>query len=483
MSSLEVRPAFWRLYSACLNQSDRLLLLADGKTYRTPQDIQKAYKWRDIGEPWLGKYHTSPRGPPQTCSSKIIRWGPPGVREDVRILVRAVFSDDVALASAVVGEMRKLVPAPVDNDDSFSRRCIKQDEKTRNSWIGMEWNEWNKKPELVGRLPAWPEGFATLFMADVLLSAAVGYSFLDKVKDIVVRLLQHGHTTDVREVKRRFLALILFVYRINQQAPVYTMGCIGSDDGFAWDFSDMLRMLALGQHAYEKLISSYIAQPRTRPRPTRRPRSAGHMYIYQSYPIRLTPFAALPPLVKSSISPELLKGMALWQDHEVYCFTMDTSLIDLDGYGLGPKTFEVFQRAGFSKVGHLYPQLQQEAAVRTAAEGLAQQAGTAGEGYWRALAARCVRIIRRIRNPQYSPVIPEPFLCPVTYEELEDPVISPSSGITYERSAIERWLASRPEDPFNRQPLLATDLIPNRALRDAIAYYNANLRRFSIPHL
>jgi hypothetical protein len=175
--------------------------------------------------------------------------------------------------------------------------------------------------------------------------------------------------------------------------------------------------------------------------------------------------------------------MALWQEHEVFQFTMDTALINLEGFGIGPRTFAVFERAGYSKLGDLYAPTGQELAVKDAARAMAEAAGLAGMGYWRALAARCVGIIKRVRNPTYSEVVPEPFICPLTNEEFVDPVISPLSGITYERSAIEEKLANaqpaQAQDP--EESLVATQLIENKALKNAIAHYNAKLRRFSIP--
>jgi len=50
---------------------------------------------------------------------------------------------------------------------------------------------------------------------------------------------------------------------------------------------------------------------------------------------------------------------------------------------------------------------------------------------------------------------------------MEDPVVDPE-GNTYERRAIEEWLSRNSTSPVTRSPLSVTDLVPNRALRDAI---------------
>jgi Mg-chelatase subunit ChlD len=55
---------------------------------------------------------------------------------------------------------------------------------------------------------------------------------------------------------------------------------------------------------------------------------------------------------------------------------------------------------------------------------------------------------------------------------MNDPVMDPE-GHSYERSAIEAWLKANSESPMTRSPLTASQLIPNRGLRDAIAAHLA----------
>lgn len=59
------------------------------------------------------------------------------------------------------------------------------------------------------------------------------------------------------------------------------------------------------------------------------------------------------------------------------------------------------------------------------------------------------------------------FLCPITREYMEDPVIC-CDGHTYERFAIEMWLRSNSRSPKTNQPLASRELIPNHALRASI---------------
>jgi hypothetical protein len=61
--------------------------------------------------------------------------------------------------------------------------------------------------------------------------------------------------------------------------------------------------------------------------------------------------------------------------------------------------------------------------------------------------------------------------CPLTQQIMSDPVMD-SQGNTYERSAIEQWIATRSPatDPINRQPITNV-LIPNMAIRSLIQLY------------
>jgi len=75
-------------------------------------------------------------------------------------------------------------------------------------------------------------------------------------------------------------------------------------------------------------------------------------------------------------------------------------------------------------------------------------------------------------------VWPDHFNCPITMNVMKDPVTTRAdiekaagsgeySARTYERAAIEEWIRQHPpgSDPFTREPLPATDLVPNEALK------------------
>ncbi|KAI4334516.1 hypothetical protein L6164_019199 [Bauhinia variegata] len=70
-----------------------------------------------------------------------------------------------------------------------------------------------------------------------------------------------------------------------------------------------------------------------------------------------------------------------------------------------------------------------------------------------------------------SPVIPDDFRCPISLELMKDPVIV-STGQTYERSCIEKWLeAGHGTCPKTQQTLTSTVLTPNYVLRSLIAQW------------
>ncbi|KAK7257805.1 hypothetical protein RIF29_32044 [Crotalaria pallida] len=70
-----------------------------------------------------------------------------------------------------------------------------------------------------------------------------------------------------------------------------------------------------------------------------------------------------------------------------------------------------------------------------------------------------------------APVIPDDFRCPISLELMRDPVIV-STGQTYERSCIEKWLQQgHGTCPKTQQSLTSTVLTPNYVLRSLIAQW------------
>ncbi|PON63127.1 Coatomer beta subunit [Parasponia andersonii] len=81
--------------------------------------------------------------------------------------------------------------------------------------------------------------------------------------------------------------------------------------------------------------------------------------------------------------------------------------------------------------------------------------------------------------------VPPFFLCPISLEIMKDPVIV-STGITYDRESIEKWLFSGKNEtcPVTKQPIPDSELTPNHTLRRLIQAWctmNASLGIERIP--
>ena len=85
------------------------------------------------------------------------------------------------------------------------------------------------------------------------------------------------------------------------------------------------------------------------------------------------------------------------------------------------------------------------------------------------LVAKLSEVFAERERQRASRATPPAFICPITFDVMVDPVISPSGGHSYERAAITKYVTEvKAEDPQTRRPLRAGDLIPNVALKHAI---------------
>ena len=67
--------------------------------------------------------------------------------------------------------------------------------------------------------------------------------------------------------------------------------------------------------------------------------------------------------------------------------------------------------------------------------------------------------------------IPEEFLCPITYELMDDPVIC-EDGYTYNRSSVNKLRNNR--SPFTREIINISRAVPNRILKNIIEKYKTD---------
>ena len=80
---------------------------------------------------------------------------------------------------------------------------------------------------------------------------------------------------------------------------------------------------------------------------------------------------------------------------------------------------------------------------------------------------------------------PSPLVCPITRRLPREPVMLASTGRTFERDAIERWLTHRAVDPVDPTvPASSLELVPNLAARELVeAHARARGALPKQPHL
>ncbi|GMH36005.1 hypothetical protein BSKO_03873 [Bryopsis sp. KO-2023] len=71
-------------------------------------------------------------------------------------------------------------------------------------------------------------------------------------------------------------------------------------------------------------------------------------------------------------------------------------------------------------------------------------------------------------NSNQSNDAPDRFICPITQDVMEDPVVA-SDGFTYERIAIQRWMTKTATSPMTRQRLQHRHLYTNMLLRSEMS--------------
>ena len=83
-------------------------------------------------------------------------------------------------------------------------------------------------------------------------------------------------------------------------------------------------------------------------------------------------------------------------------------------------------------------------------------------------------------NKPTSPILPHEFLCPITLEIMQEPVII-ATGQTYEKESIQKWFdAGHKTCPKTRQTLDHLSLAPNYALKNIILQW-CEKNNFKIP--
>ncbi|KAH6589472.1 hypothetical protein BASA50_007164 [Batrachochytrium salamandrivorans] len=85
--------------------------------------------------------------------------------------------------------------------------------------------------------------------------------------------------------------------------------------------------------------------------------------------------------------------------------------------------------------------------------------------------AQLQSLLESAKDPGMRREVPEYYCGKLTFEMMTDPMVTPS-GITYDRTEILKHLRKvGPFDPISREPLNASQLIPNLSMREAIDDY------------
>ena|SRR5438045_928630 len=149
--------------------------------------------------------------------------------------------------------------------------------------------------------------------------------------------------------------------------------------------------------------------------------------------------------------------------------------------GVGKISMDVFLRAGFNTIGDLMEEVGYAQRIQQAIDVLKEERTQYDDIYWGNLARRCSRIIERVKNAEAYPFVPSQYMCTITFDWMDDPVVTPS-GYSYDRTALEKWLRNKPYDPQTRQPLTIDQVYANRNLKDAIEHHKNHFLRFMIPY-
>jgi hypothetical protein len=142
--------------------------------------------------------------------------------------------------------------------------------------------------------------------------------------------------------------------------------------------------------------------------------------------------------------------------------------------GVGPITADVFEAAGYTTVWQVCNfffdnRAAWNAQLRAAFEKLSATERFAGmdRSYWERMRSRCTNIAYRARSANAANYVPHEFMCPLSLDWYDDPVITPS-GHSYSREWILEHITRLPNDPVTGAPLTAEMLYDNIALRAAV---------------
>lgn len=166
-------------------------------------------------------------------------------------------------------------------------------------------------------------------------------------------------------------------------------------------------------------------------------------------------------------APEIFLGGAFRQECDVYSFGVVLwEVVTGDEPWAGKQHFQIMNLVGNLGRGLPVPQ-SSDLFPGPLRDLLVRSLGPADRRQGFDLVAEQLRALLVSRSTGDAPLC---YVCPITLAVMEDPVIC-SDGHTYERAAIDLWLRNFSRSPKTNAELPPQSLIPNFALRDAIALY------------
>ncbi|KAL8532085.1 hypothetical protein ACS0TY_008629 [Phlomoides rotata] len=90
---------------------------------------------------------------------------------------------------------------------------------------------------------------------------------------------------------------------------------------------------------------------------------------------------------------------------------------------------------------------------------------------------------RAAKKPDLELIVPNHFLCPISLELMKDPVTL-STGATYDRESIERWIeAGNTTCPITNQILTNLEPVPNHAIRKLIQNWCVENKSYGVERV
>lgn len=143
---------------------------------------------------------------------------------------------------------------------------------------------------------------------------------------------------------------------------------------------------------------------------------------------------------------------------------------------LGNRTIQVFHMAGLYKISDLYRDICLEAIQKTLIDMKENDELLKNNDlYWKGLETRVHTVINRVCCDKAKPIEPFYFLCPISWNLMEDPVMT-KYGDSFERDVLVKWIKEHGMDMY-RQPLKETEIFENCNLRKAIDHFKQHQLR------